>query len=319
MYNFFKRVAWFLCMKKQIIALLMLFVSLPSFGLQSFWNALKKSLFPQKSEEQLFSEALNQTYRSKYAQFAQFLEKHPLWVFKIDPCMQAVYMNDVIEKKDHTSIVRFVNAGISPDIPDYYGCPLLTRAILNHSTETVKVLLQCGSDPEMCDKNRLCPLHYACVLKKKEMIKLLVSAGASLDKYTLDKLISAGSYNDIILYVWRLVNENPILAASKGLLYTNNLSNAIDFTVCYSRSVTGKITPLHALLKNKHIDMALIVFKRLIDDIEKDQNNKRAAIAALAILKHPMHDDRSKAMLGEALIFDSNGRTRDFFIQRLMQ
>lgn len=306
-------------MKKQIIVILALLFSIPSFGLQSFWNALKKSMFPQKSEEQLFNEALNQTYRSKYTQVARFLEKHPLWVFKIDSYMQSVYMNDVVEKKDHANIVRFINAGISPNILDYYGCPLLARAILNHATETVKVLLQCGSDPEKCDKNHLSPLHYACVLKKKEMIKLLVSAGASLDRYMLDKLLSAGTHNDIVSYIWQLVDENPVLASSEGSLYTNNFSRPIDFTVCYSRSVTGKITPLHALLKNKHFDVALTIFKSLIDEIEKDPSNKRAAIAALVILKHPMHDNRTKAILGRTLIFDSNGRVRDSFMERLMQ
>lgn len=305
-------------MKKQIVALQILLVSFPSFGLHVFWNMVKKNMFPQKSELQLFNEAIDQTYRLEYSPLAHFLEKYPLWVLKINPYMISLYMNEVVEKKDHDNIVRFVNAGFSPDMTDFYGYPLLTRAVLNHATKTVKVLLQCGADPEKCDKNGFPPLYYACVLKKKEMIRLLTNAGASLGRYAFNKLLAAGTHNDIISYIWKLVGEDPVLAASEGSLCINNPSISIDFTVCYSRFQTGKITPLGALLKNKHTDMALILFQSFIDEIEKNKNNKRAAIAALAVLKHPLHNDRTKAILGKALIFDSNGCMRDLFVQRIL-
>lgn len=303
-------------MKKGNIAFFIFFIYGFSHTMYDFLDKLKKKIIPLKSEEQRFIEVLDETYRLKYSNFAQFLEENPSWASKIDPFMRILYLNELIDKKDNTNIVRLIKAGFSPDLFDYYGRPLLVRAILNHSPETVKTLLRCGADPNKVDKWRLSPLYYACIIRKKNLIKLLVDAGAVIDTPSLNTLLRSKSYTDIVSYLWRLVGENPILAASMGLLSVHNPPVCIDFTLCFSRSLTGKVTPLRALLTQNNIHLVVNVFKKLVQELEISRD-KKTAIAVFAILKYPTHTNKTIIELGKNFMFNEHGGVRDFLFKKL--
>ena len=73
------------------------------------------------------------------------------------------------------------DAGASPDLQDYEGCPALHMAALNDHAKVAKVLLDGGASTEIqCTGNLFTPWHAALFGGRVQVVNLLVDFDADI-------------------------------------------------------------------------------------------------------------------------------------------
>ena len=71
-----------------------------------------------------------------------------------------------------------IDCGVNPNIQNKDGDTPLHSAALNGKSEVVKLLLEHGADPNIQNKDGMTPLHFATERGSPEVVKLLLEHGA---------------------------------------------------------------------------------------------------------------------------------------------
>ncbi len=88
---------------------------------------------------------------------------------------------EAVHGKQTETVRLLLEAGTSPDLPDQNGETPLIRAVHDGSTRIVDLLLQAGADPNATNQNGEAPLIRAVHDKKPRIVELLLDAGALPD------------------------------------------------------------------------------------------------------------------------------------------
>jgi len=91
------------------------------------------------------------------------------------PLMNAVKLNRM------GAAQALLKAGASTRVTDRVGDNLLVVAITEDYPQMLSLLLEMGAYPDMADANGLSPLYWAQLLKRPEMERRLLAAGASTE------------------------------------------------------------------------------------------------------------------------------------------
>ncbi|OQW86648.1 MAG: hypothetical protein BWK72_16305 [Rhodoferax ferrireducens] len=91
------------------------------------------------------------------------------------PLMNAVKLNRM------GAAQALLKAGASTRVTDRVGDNLLVVAITEDYPQMLSLLLEMGAYPDMADANGLSPLYWAQLLKRPEMERRLLAAGASAE------------------------------------------------------------------------------------------------------------------------------------------
>jgi ankyrin repeat protein len=89
-----------------------------------------------------------------------------------DEFIRAIFQNDL------KRIVRDLNGGRDPNLPDRYGWIPLHRAAASNRARIAQVLLDAGSSLTACGTEEWTPLHLAAVSLSAAAISVFVRAGA---------------------------------------------------------------------------------------------------------------------------------------------
>lgn len=98
-----------------------------------------------------------------------------------------IALAQAVQKRNHGIIEQLLDRGVSPD--SLQEINLLREAVVNRDTESIRLLLLFGADPNTFDKNDLTPLFQAAEMGFLEGAKMLV-------KYGADPNLSAGRDKD---------------------------------------------------------------------------------------------------------------------------
>lgn len=113
---------------------------------------------------------------------------------------QAVKNNDVVILK------AFFDAGIKPDIQNQSGETLLTFAVQNSETKTVKALME-RVNINLQDKNGNSPIHLALLKNKDDVLNALLEKGADVNIPGRDKMVEGQT----VLYLAVIRNRQDLI------------------------------------------------------------------------------------------------------------
>lgn len=89
---------------------------------------------------------------------------------------------NAVTKKKIDSVQKLLELGVSADIKNEKGVPIISLAAATGAIKIVKALIEAGADVNQGDKDEKSPLQYAIDNGKVKATKLLLDAGARLTK-----------------------------------------------------------------------------------------------------------------------------------------
>lgn len=273
-------------------------------------------LASKRKSDVVWEKALNDADLSSYSKMTKLLLEDPLRISQLDAHRLGAYMVDVIHNKKHTDLKKFLQAGVSPDMVDYYKSPLLSLCVYAKNEEGARILLQYGAAPNKRDANKHTPLALAAYYKRKTILFDLLMAGA-YDQTLLPSLLKMEKHKNMARYLLDVISSHPIPAVSWGRLCTEKNMKPVDFTVV-PKLLPYKMSPLKAAFKCGHLRLIEHAFDEQLMILEKNPSNRNALLTVLAILKHPstcVVDMQMK--LARALFFNESGRCRFAFVDAL--
>ncbi|MFY7671067.1 ankyrin repeat domain-containing protein [Tenacibaculum sp. MEBiC06402] len=143
-------------------------------------------------------------------------------------------MIDAFEKRDLRKIKKLLENGVSPNLKDILGVPILQRAIQENQYELTQILLNKGANVNILNRVGQTPLAWAARFGNIEMVKLLLDAGANPNitdtKYQLTPLIAAAYANrtkigELLIQNGAKVNHKEIINNAAALHWALTKNN----------------------------------------------------------------------------------------------
>lgn len=153
--------------------------------------------------------------------------------------LKAALMNAVQQKK-HKTIEQLLDSGVKVESP--LEANMLRKAALNHDTESIRLLLLFGADPNSFDKDGLTPLFSATKAPFLEGAKMLL-------KYGADPNLSAGPDSESPLAV--AVTEHRFEFVQLYLMYGG------DANLVMGNDNTALITAMTKTMPTKIVELML--------------------------------------------------------------
>ena len=107
--------------------------------------------------------------------------------------------------RGHPDAIRvLLDAGVEPNLTDWEGNTALIGAVREGHVDVVKELLgQGGADVNQAGCKGLTPLHWACLVRSEDMVKLLLAMGAHVEAVndwgeTVADIARKGGYDNIL-------------------------------------------------------------------------------------------------------------------------
>ncbi|ROW08371.1 hypothetical protein VMCG_03264 [Cytospora schulzeri] len=189
-----------------------------------------------------------------------------------------VALAQAVQKRNHGIIEQLLDRGVSPD--SLQEINLLREAIINRDTESVRLLLLFGADPNTFDKNDCTPLFQASEMGFLEGAKMLV-------KYGADPNLSAGPDSDtplalavldgqldlVQLFLMYGGDPNRIMANDNTVLVRainrKTPKSVIDLLLNYGGDPNGKngegTSPMIQAVSVQRLDLAQLLLDRGAD------------------------------------------------------
>lgn len=95
-----------------------------------------------------------------------------------------VLARDLARSGETAELGEFLAHGVPVDVQDAGGNSLLMLAAYHGQVDTVRMLLEAGADPNLCNAKDQAPITGAMFKGEREVVALLRGAGADLDRGT---------------------------------------------------------------------------------------------------------------------------------------
>lgn len=88
----------------------------------------------------------------------------------------------IVRKRDEEKLRKYLSAGLSPNPSNKFGESMVHLACRLNNVKMLKVMLECGTNVQVCDDNGRTTLHDACWSPKPcfELIELILKVDADL-------------------------------------------------------------------------------------------------------------------------------------------
>ncbi|ETI22723.1 hypothetical protein G647_06799 [Cladophialophora carrionii CBS 160.54] len=179
---------------------------------------------------------------------------------------------NAVQQKKHKLVEQLLDCGVSPDGEN--GHNLLREAVLQRDTESIRLLLLFGGDPNGLDRNRHSPLLTATELSFLDAVKLLLKYGADPNlpagpdaECPLALAVIEHKLELVKLYLTYGGDANLTTSDNDTLLHKainkKNPKQLAELLIEYGADVNGKNaegeTSLFAAIQAKRLDLMLVL------------------------------------------------------------